>query len=89
MDVCRCIVPLRHEGTLNSRRATSPLVKVGGLCPPTGCSPSKLGRILKPNRTVTCLMLKVTANDRRVHLVLCHDELRGPRSDTVGQMWHK
>ncbi|GFU98853.1 hypothetical protein TNCV_3381001 [Trichonephila clavipes] len=24
MDVCKCIVPLRHEGTLNSRRAASP-----------------------------------------------------------------
>ncbi|GFY15169.1 hypothetical protein TNCV_1569821 [Trichonephila clavipes] len=26
MDVCKCIVPLRHGGTLNSGRATSPLV---------------------------------------------------------------
>ncbi|GFV14492.1 hypothetical protein TNCV_166191 [Trichonephila clavipes] len=26
MDVCKCIVPLWHGGTLNSRRATSPLV---------------------------------------------------------------
>ncbi|GFU06303.1 hypothetical protein TNCV_4765961 [Trichonephila clavipes] len=26
MDVCKCIVPLRHGGTLNSRRAISPLV---------------------------------------------------------------
>ncbi|GFT92521.1 hypothetical protein TNCV_1480371 [Trichonephila clavipes] len=26
MDVCKCIVPLRHEGTPNSRRAASPLV---------------------------------------------------------------
>ncbi|GFU69543.1 hypothetical protein TNCV_1351031 [Trichonephila clavipes] len=28
MDVCKCIVPLRHvnAGTLNSRRAASPLV---------------------------------------------------------------
>ncbi|GFU65794.1 hypothetical protein TNCV_5059281 [Trichonephila clavipes] len=26
MDVCKCIVPLRHEGTLNSRQAASPLV---------------------------------------------------------------
>ncbi|GFU68525.1 hypothetical protein TNCV_1989751 [Trichonephila clavipes] len=24
MDVCKCIVPLRHGGTLNSRRAASP-----------------------------------------------------------------
>ncbi|GFW62845.1 uncharacterized protein TNCV_4451941 [Trichonephila clavipes] len=26
MDVCKCIVPLRHGCTLNSRRAASPLV---------------------------------------------------------------
>ncbi|GFV67669.1 hypothetical protein TNCV_4623491 [Trichonephila clavipes] len=26
MDVCKCIVPLRHGGTLNSRRAASPLI---------------------------------------------------------------
>ncbi|GFV71458.1 transposable element Tc3 transposase [Trichonephila clavipes] len=26
MDVCKCIVPLRHGGTLNSRRSASPLV---------------------------------------------------------------
>ncbi|GFU18194.1 hypothetical protein TNCV_2033441 [Trichonephila clavipes] len=27
-DVCKCIVPLRHGGTLNSRRAASPLVRL-------------------------------------------------------------
>ncbi|GFX13100.1 uncharacterized protein TNCV_2357561 [Trichonephila clavipes] len=27
-DVCKCILPSRHEGTLNSRRAASPLVKL-------------------------------------------------------------
>ncbi|GFY30195.1 uncharacterized protein TNCV_3091021 [Trichonephila clavipes] len=26
MDVCKCIVPLQHVGTLNSRRAASPRV---------------------------------------------------------------
>ncbi|GFX84064.1 hypothetical protein TNCV_4858721 [Trichonephila clavipes] len=26
MDVCKCIVPVRHEGTLNSRRTASLLV---------------------------------------------------------------
>ncbi|GFW53303.1 uncharacterized protein TNCV_4075241 [Trichonephila clavipes] len=26
MDVCKCIVPLRHGGTLNRRRATSPVM---------------------------------------------------------------
>ncbi|GFW94387.1 uncharacterized protein TNCV_1433221 [Trichonephila clavipes] len=28
MGVCKCIVPLRHGGTLNSRRAASPLVRL-------------------------------------------------------------
>ncbi|GFU66660.1 uncharacterized protein TNCV_3111441 [Trichonephila clavipes] len=27
MDVCKCIVPSRHGGTLNSRRATTPFVR--------------------------------------------------------------
>ncbi|GFU99902.1 hypothetical protein TNCV_1257511 [Trichonephila clavipes] len=27
MDVCNCIIPLRHGGTLKSRRATSLLVR--------------------------------------------------------------
>ncbi|GFY09124.1 hypothetical protein TNCV_4663151 [Trichonephila clavipes] len=49
MDVCKCIVPLRYGGTLNSRQATSPLVRlVEGeerweASDPPGCSPSKLG----------------------------------------------
>ncbi|GFV37740.1 protein O-mannosyl-transferase Tmtc3, partial [Trichonephila clavipes] len=49
MDVSKCIVPLRHEGTLNSRPATSPLVGLGEreerwgpLTPPTVRSPSEL-----------------------------------------------
>ncbi|GFY07543.1 uncharacterized protein TNCV_3650501 [Trichonephila clavipes] len=28
MDVCKCIVPARHGGTLNSRRTASPLVRL-------------------------------------------------------------
>ncbi|GFV27256.1 hypothetical protein TNCV_3459511 [Trichonephila clavipes] len=28
MDICKCIVPARHGGTLNSRRAASPLVRL-------------------------------------------------------------
>ncbi|GFW96183.1 transposable element Tcb1 transposase [Trichonephila clavipes] len=49
MDVCKCTVSSRHGGTLNSRRAASPLVRlVAGNKrweapnPPPGCSPSKL-----------------------------------------------
>ncbi|GFX84524.1 uncharacterized protein TNCV_560391 [Trichonephila clavipes] len=33
----------------------------------------------EPNRTVTCMVLKATANDVR-HLAFCHEEFRGPRS---------
>ncbi|GFW94460.1 hypothetical protein TNCV_2701811 [Trichonephila clavipes] len=28
MDVCKCIVTSRHLGTLNSRRAASPLIRL-------------------------------------------------------------
>ncbi|GFY22190.1 uncharacterized protein TNCV_3298331 [Trichonephila clavipes] len=28
MDVCKCIAPSRYRGTLNSRRAASPLVRL-------------------------------------------------------------
>ncbi|GFT83124.1 uncharacterized protein TNCV_629471 [Trichonephila clavipes] len=38
---------------------------------------------LSLNRTVTCMVLK--ANDRRTSCP-CHDEFRGPRSDSVRQM---
>ncbi|GFS79526.1 uncharacterized protein TNCV_2370391 [Trichonephila clavipes] len=33
----------------------------------------------EPNRTVTCMVLKATANNRH-HLPLCHEEFREPRS---------
>ncbi|GFW82381.1 uncharacterized protein TNCV_3818611 [Trichonephila clavipes] len=83
MDVCKCIVPSRHGGTLNSRRAASPLVRLvegeerweapdhsqGVL--PQNCGETEL------NRSVTCMVLKATANDMR-HLALYHDEFRGP-----------
>ncbi|GFW20408.1 uncharacterized protein TNCV_4546751 [Trichonephila clavipes] len=35
---------------------------------------------IESNRTVTCMVLKATANDRH-HSALCRDEFRGPRSD--------
>ncbi|GFT97583.1 uncharacterized protein TNCV_1034231 [Trichonephila clavipes] len=70
-------------GTLNSCRAASPLVKsVEGEqrweAPdhPQGVLPLTWGET-KLNRSVTCMMLKVSAYDRR-HLALCHDEFRGP-----------
>ncbi|GFX07185.1 prolyl endopeptidase [Trichonephila clavipes] len=70
MDGCKCTVPSQQGYTLNSLRATSPLVRlVAGderwedPDPSPGCSPSKLGGEL--NRSVTCMVLKATANDRR------------------------
>ncbi|GFT13978.1 hypothetical protein TNCV_2616061 [Trichonephila clavipes] len=35
----------------------------------------------KPNRTVSCMVLKAADNDRRKKIALCHDEFRGSRSD--------
>ncbi|GFX11827.1 uncharacterized protein TNCV_2996121 [Trichonephila clavipes] len=83
MDVCKCIVPLRHGGTLNSRRDASPLVRfVEGEerweVPdhPQGDLPQNWGET-ELNRSVTCMVLKATANDRR-HIALCHDKFCGP-----------
>ncbi|GFX17213.1 hypothetical protein TNCV_2857361 [Trichonephila clavipes] len=42
--------------------------------------PDGIGYVTEePNRTVTCMVLKATANDRR-HLALCPGEFHGPRS---------
>ncbi|GFV25412.1 uncharacterized protein TNCV_1146821 [Trichonephila clavipes] len=71
MDVCKCIVPSRHGGTLNSRRAANPLVRlVAGeerwrpLTLSLGVLPQNWGGT-KLNRIVTSMVLKTTANDRR------------------------
>ncbi|GFT14394.1 cullin-4A [Trichonephila clavipes] len=81
MDVCKCIVPSRPGGTLNSRRAASPFVRWQGKrweSPdhPQGVLPQNWGET-ELNCSVTCMVLKATANDRH-HLALCHDEFRGP-----------
>ncbi|GFV86196.1 uncharacterized protein TNCV_671931 [Trichonephila clavipes] len=85
MDVCKYIVPSRHEGTLNSSRDASPIVRlVEGKerweAPdhPQGVLPLNWGET-ELNRSVICMVLKATANDR-CHLALCHDEYRGPCS---------
>ncbi|GFW96252.1 uncharacterized protein TNCV_572231 [Trichonephila clavipes] len=65
MDVCKCIVLLRHGGTLNRHRAASPLVRlVEGPRTPQGFLPLNWGGT-EQNRTVTCMVLKAKANDRR------------------------
>ncbi|GFS53332.1 cullin-4A [Trichonephila clavipes] len=81
MDVCKCILPSRHGGTLNSRRATSPLVRLEeerweAPDHPEGVLPHNWSEN-ELNRCVTCMVLKAMTNDRR-HLVFCHDEFRGP-----------
>ncbi|GFV99436.1 uncharacterized protein TNCV_1514061 [Trichonephila clavipes] len=85
MDVCKCIVPARHGDTLNSHRAANPLVRLvegeerrEASDHPQSDLPLNWGGIER-NRTVTCMVLKATANDRR-HLALCHDEFRWHRS---------
>ncbi|GFU45272.1 uncharacterized protein TNCV_4236641 [Trichonephila clavipes] len=71
MDVCKCRVPLRHGGTLNSRRVASPLVwlvegeerwEVPGYL--QGFFPLSWGGT-EQNHTFTCMVLRAKANDRR------------------------
>ncbi|GFW29442.1 uncharacterized protein TNCV_743841 [Trichonephila clavipes] len=83
MAVCKCIVHSRHGGTLNSRRAASPHVRlVDGQerweIPdyPQDVIPLNWGET-ELNRSIAFMVLKATANDRR-HFALCHDEFRGP-----------
>ncbi|GFV66381.1 hypothetical protein TNCV_1478451 [Trichonephila clavipes] len=86
-------VPSRYGGTLNSRRAASSLVRLEegkerflGLLHNVGVEevyvmPLVLSQIwgrTEQNHTVTCMVLKAKANDRRKILALSRDELRGP-----------
>ncbi|GFV68512.1 uncharacterized protein TNCV_3129681 [Trichonephila clavipes] len=71
-------------GTLNSHRAASPLVRLmegeeKWETPdhPQGVLPQNCGET-KQNRTITCMVLKAKANDRRKNLALRRDEFRGP-----------
>ncbi|GFS55117.1 uncharacterized protein TNCV_2441871 [Trichonephila clavipes] len=85
MDICKCIISSRHGGTLNIRRAASPLVRLvegkerrEASDHPQSILPLKWGGT-ELNLTVTCMVLRATANDRR-HLAFCLKEFRGPRS---------
>ncbi|GFW15078.1 uncharacterized protein TNCV_172251 [Trichonephila clavipes] len=64
MDVCKCVVPFRHGGTLNSCRAASPLVRLveGEERREAPDHPQNWGGT-ELNYTATCMMLKATAND--------------------------
>ncbi|GFT15553.1 integrase catalytic domain-containing protein, partial [Trichonephila clavipes] len=68
------LVLIKHD---NSPPTTAEIRESHGNIP-LGVLPQNWGRI-DPNRSVIRLVLKATANDRRL-LALCHDEFRGPRS---------
>ncbi|GFW14311.1 cullin-4A [Trichonephila clavipes] len=83
MDVCKCIVPPRHGGTLNSHLAASHLVRLveeegkwevpdhsQGVLPQNWSGTEK-------NRTVTFMVLIAKANYRRKNLAHSRDECRG------------
>ncbi|GFU63964.1 cullin-4A [Trichonephila clavipes] len=76
MDVCKCIMPSRHGGTLISSRAASPLVRMvegeerrEAPDHPQGLLSQNRGEI-ELNSSVTCMVLKATANDRVLIWVL-------------------
>ncbi|GFX62273.1 uncharacterized protein TNCV_3306461 [Trichonephila clavipes] len=81
MDVCKFLVPSGLGGTLNSHRAARLLVRLmeGEERWEAPDHPQVLSKDLNTelNPSVTCMVLKDTANDRR-HLALYHDEFRGP-----------
>ncbi|GFS72748.1 cullin-4A [Trichonephila clavipes] len=89
MDVCKCVVPSRHGGTLKSCRAARLLVRLleekerwEAPYHTQGALSQNWGET-KINCFVTCIVLKPTANDRR-HLALCREEFRGRcRSDGI------
>ncbi|GFU01340.1 cullin-4A [Trichonephila clavipes] len=73
MDICECIMPSWLGGILNSRRAASPLVRLGeerweAPDHPQGVLSLNWGET-ELNPSVTCMVLKATANDRR-HLAM-------------------
>ncbi|GFX70596.1 cullin-4A [Trichonephila clavipes] len=66
MDICECIVPLRLGGTLNSRCAASPLVRLGE---ERWEAPDHPQGVLflnwvetELNRSVTCMVIKPTTS---------------------------
>ncbi|GFV77569.1 hypothetical protein TNCV_1070981 [Trichonephila clavipes] len=55
----------RKNESIQCRQAASPLERWETPYAPQGCSPSKLGWTRAKTRTVTCIVLKAVANDRR------------------------
>ncbi|GFX85100.1 hypothetical protein TNCV_4979551 [Trichonephila clavipes] len=60
----------------SSRKVGGRRREVGGSDHPQGVLPQNYAET-ELNRSVTCMVLKATANDRR-QLALCHDEFHGP-----------
>ncbi|GFW56250.1 uncharacterized protein TNCV_1877701 [Trichonephila clavipes] len=92
MDVCKCIVPLRHGDTLNSRPAASPRVwlEEGEERWETPGHPRVFSLYIEvePNKIVLsppwCSKLRLTTGVKI--LALSRDEFRGPPSDFVRQV---
>ncbi|GFV41273.1 transposable element Tcb2 transposase [Trichonephila clavipes] len=76
-------IPKCAFGTLNSHRAASPLVRLGEgeerweIPDPPQCVLPQNWVGIEKNRTITCMVLKATANDR-CRMPHCHDEFHGP-----------
>ncbi|PRD35410.1 UNVERIFIED_CONTAM: hypothetical protein NCL1_11677 [Trichonephila clavipes] len=69
MDVCKCIVPARHGGTLNSRQTASPLVMLVEREERFLITPREIE--MEPSKIVLlCMVLKVKANNKRKDLTL-------------------
>ncbi|GFW35721.1 uncharacterized protein TNCV_4435701 [Trichonephila clavipes] len=72
MDVCKCVMHVRHVDTLNSRQAAYTLVRLvkgeekwEDLDHLQGILPQNWGGA-ELNHTVTCMVLKATAIDKRI-----------------------
>ncbi|GFV40213.1 uncharacterized protein TNCV_3823131 [Trichonephila clavipes] len=85
--------PLRHKGTLNNRRAASPLMRMVKRKERWDAPDHRQGILpqnwagTEQNRTVTYMVLESKANDRRKNVVICGDEFRSDRS-TSSDGWH-
>ncbi|GFX89321.1 hypothetical protein TNCV_1340201 [Trichonephila clavipes] len=68
VDIVAIVQPLRLGGTVNSRRATSPLVRLV----------KGEEKWEAPQGVVKCMVLKVTDKDSGKNSVPYRDEFRGP-----------
>ncbi|GFY25363.1 hypothetical protein TNCV_2484831 [Trichonephila clavipes] len=90
MDICKCILPLWHGGTLRSRRAASLHVRLTEERWELPNQPFwllSLGIGVESSQitlsSVWCSKLRITTG---LHLAHFHDEFCEPRSDTVNKV---